>query len=87
MLNCLIFPEITPITGVGFCSIFTRNVALGSISTTSPSTLIPSSLAKCECDPFYPVPAETAPGFLITVPDHADFRIDLFLRGFIYRGR
>ena len=87
MLYWRILPEITPITGVADCSMRTRNVALGSISTTSPSTLIPSSLAKCECYPFYSIPAETAPGILITVPDRAYFRVHLFLRGFIYRGR
>lgn len=84
MLYWRILPEITPITGVADCSIRTRNVALGSISTTSPSTLIPSSLAKCECDPFYAVPAETAPGILIAVPDHTHFGIGLFLGSFIY---
>ena len=87
MLYCRILPEITPITGVADCSILTRNVALGNISITSPSTLIPSSLAKCECYPFYSIPAETAPGILVAVPDSAYFRVGLFLRGFIYRWR
>ena len=54
------------------------------MSTTSPSTLILSSLAKCECYPFYPIPAETAPGFLVTIPDRAYFGVCLFLRSFIY---
>lgn len=80
MLYCRILPEITPITGVADCSIRTRNVALGNISITSPSTLIPSSLAKCECYPFYAIPAETAPGVLVAVPDGAYFRVGLFLR-------
>jgi len=87
MLYCRILPEITPITGVADCSILTRNVALGNISITSPSTLIPSSLAKCECYPFYSIPTETAPGILVAVPDSAYFRVGLFLRGFIYRWR
>lgn len=87
MLYWRILPEITPITGAGDCSILTLNVALGNISITSPSTLIPSSLAKCKCYPFYPVPPETAPGILIAIPDCAYFRIGLFLRSFIYRWR
>ena len=80
MLYCRILPDITPITGAADCSILTRNVALGNISITSPSTLIPSSLAKCERYPFYPIPAETAPGILVAVPDSAYFRVGLFLR-------
>ena len=87
MLYWRILPDITPITGVGDCSSFTRNVALGNISTTSPSTLIPSSLAKCECYPFYAIPTKTAPGVLVAVPDCAYFRVSLFLRSFIYRWR
>ena len=87
MLCLRIRPDITPSTGVADCSILTRNVALGNISITSPSTLIPSSLAKCECYPFYSIPAETAPGILVAVPDSAYFRVGLFLGGFIYRGR
>ena len=84
MLYCRILPEITPMTGIVDCSIRTRNVALGNISITSPSTLIPSSLAKCKCYPFQSIPAETAPGFLVTVPDCAYFRVCLFLRSSIY---
>ena len=87
MLYCRILPEITPITGVADCSIRTRNVALGNISITSPSTLIPSSLAKCECYPFYSIPTKTTPGVLVAVPDCAYFRVSLFVRSFIYRWR
>ena len=87
MLCLRIRPDITPSTGVADCSIRTRNVALGNISITSPSTFIPSSLAKCECYPFYAIPAETAPGILVAVPDRTYFRVGLFLRSFIYRWR
>ena len=84
ILCCRILPEITPITGFSWPSTSTRNMALGKISTTWPSMRnCESSLAKFELDLFQSIPAETAPGVLIDIPDHAHVRVGFF-GGFIF---
>ena len=78
MLFMRILPEITPVTRLLGPVSLTLNMALGSTSITSPSILIPSSLAKFKFNPFQSIPAKTSPGADGTIPNFTDIRIVFF---------
>ena len=75
MLFCRMRPEITPSTGVAELSNFTRKVALGNMSTISPSIRNASSLANREFYPLESTPTEAAPDLAIGVKHPAHIGI------------